>query len=103
MTVSTLRKRALLLKQKRRPSAFIATGMEGRELTGAGEDDYTLAIFPVQVTSKKGSAVVQTYAFLDPGSSAPFCTEVLMHELKLPGRKTDILLRTMNEEKPVCT
>lgn len=26
-----------------------------------------------------------------------------MHELKLPGRKTDILLRTMNEEKPVHT
>lgn len=42
-------------------SAFIATETEGRELTGAVEDDCTLAIVPVQVKSKRGSVVVQTY------------------------------------------
>src|SRR4029434_7201473 len=50
-----------------------------------------------------GNVVLQTYAFMDPGSSATFCTETLMNKLKLSGRKTDILLRTMNEEKPVST
>lgn len=50
-------------------SAFIAAKSEDCELTGAGEDNCTLAIVPVQVRAKKGRAGVQTYAFLDPGSS----------------------------------
>ncbi|KAL7868352.1 hypothetical protein SRHO_G00097360 [Serrasalmus rhombeus] len=84
-------------------SAFVSAESESCGPTGAGEDDCTLSIVPVQVKAKKGSVVVQTYAFLDPGSSATFCTEALMDKLKLSGRKTDILLRTMNEEKPACT
>lgn len=84
-------------------SAFVCTQSEGCELTGAGEDDCILAIVPVQVKAKMGNVVLQTYAFMDPGSSATFCTETLMNKLKLSGRKTDILLRTMNEEKPVST
>lgn len=84
-------------------SAFVCAESEDCGPTGAGEDDCTLAIVPVQVKAKKGSVVVQTYAFLDPGSSATFCTETLMDKLKITGRKTDILLKTMNEEKPVCT
>lgn len=31
-----------------------------------------MSIVPVKVKSIKGSAVIQTYAFLDPGSSATF-------------------------------
>ena len=50
---------------------------------------------------KFGSEVVCTYALLDPGSSATFCTEALMNKLKLSGQKTVMLLRAMNEEKPV--
>lgn len=42
-----------------------------------------------------------TYAFLDPGSTASFCTEALMNRLKLTGRKTSILLRTMGQGKVV--
>lgn len=84
-------------------SAYVCAKSEAHEQTGAGEDDCTLAIVPVQVKSKKGSEIVQTYAFLDPGSSATFCTETLMNDLKLSGRKTDMLLKTMNEEKPVST
>ncbi|KAK0144587.1 hypothetical protein N1851_017040 [Merluccius polli] len=84
-------------------SAFVCAQSEGHELTGAGEDDCILAIVPVQVKAKMGSVAVRTYAFLDPGSSATFCTEALMNKLKLSGRKTDILLRTMNDEKPVST
>ena len=53
-------------------SAFVCAQSEGQELTGAGEDDCTLAIVPVQVKSKYGSVILQTYAFLDPGSSATY-------------------------------
>ena len=69
-------------------SAFVCTQSEGCELTGAGEDDCILAIVPVQVKAKMGNVVLQTYAFMDPGSSATFCTETLMNKLKLSGQKT---------------
>lgn len=46
---------------------------------------------------------VQTYAFLDPGSSATFCTEQLMRELNALGRRMYILLKTMGQEKPVSS
>ena len=48
-----------------------------------------------------GHKTVVTYAFLDPGSSASFCTEGLMNRLNLSGRRSDILLRTMGQEKVV--
>lgn len=46
--------------------------------TGAGKDRCLLSILPVQVKASKGDHIIQTYAFLDPGSSATFCTESLM-------------------------
>lgn len=33
-----------------------------------------LSIVPVQIKSKKGHKIIQTYAFLDQGSTASFCT-----------------------------
>lgn len=71
--------------------------------TRAGDAECALAVVPVKVKSLKGNHVVQTYAFLDPGSSACFCSEDLMHDLKVTGRKTHILLRTMGQERPVST
>ena len=71
-------------------------------LTGAGEGDGRLAILPVRVKSKKGQTLV-TYAFLDPGSSASFCTEELMNRLNLSGKRSNILLRTMGQEKVVSS
>lgn len=70
---------------------------------GAGEHDCTLSILPVRVKSKRGQETLVTYVFLDPGSSASFCTEGLMNRLNLTGRKIDILLRTMGQEKVVFT
>ncbi len=70
-------------------------------LTGAGEQDFKLAIVPVKVKSKRGQKIVETYAFLDQGSSASFCTMGLMDRLNLSGRKTKILLRTMGQERIV--
>ncbi|XP_035980606.1 uncharacterized protein LOC118556656 isoform X5 [Fundulus heteroclitus] len=73
------------------------------EHAGAGDRDNgadcLLSIVPVKVKHAKGSKIIQTYAFLDPGSSATFCTTNLMNKLNLSGRKTNILLRTMSQEK----
>ncbi|KAJ8402854.1 hypothetical protein AAFF_G00361680 [Aldrovandia affinis] len=77
-------------------SALVSAG----EATGAGRN-CTLAIVPVRVKVTKGNKSVLTYAFLDPGSSATFCTENLMKRLHAKGRKTEILLRTMGQERPV--
>lgn len=70
-------------------------------LTGAGDQDCKLPIVPVQVKSNKGSRIINTYAFLDKGSTAVFCTESLMHKLHLTGREGNILLRTMGQERVV--
>lgn len=88
-------------KDTARRSAVASVQTSG--LTGAGEDNCKLSIVPVQVKAKKGSAIVQTYAFLDPGSTASFCTVGLMTKLKLQGRRSSILLRTMGQRKVVGT
>lgn len=46
-------------------------------LTGAGEAKCVLLIVPVKVKSKNSNRYLETYAFLDPGSTATFCTEDL--------------------------
>ncbi|KAL0153188.1 hypothetical protein M9458_051515 [Cirrhinus mrigala] len=38
---------------------------------------------------------------MDPGSSAMFCTETLIKQLNVRGKKAKILLRTMGQERPV--
>ena len=80
-------------------SALVAVQTSG--LTGAGEQDCKLSIVPVKVKSKKGHKIVETYAFLDQGSSASFCTTSLMNRLGITGRGTRILLRTMGQENIV--
>ncbi|KAM4561412.1 uncharacterized protein V3H82_015431 [Fundulus diaphanus] len=72
-------------------------------VTGAGKEDCFLSIVPVQVKAQKGTKIVTTYAFLDPGSSATFATESLINELNLNGRRTSISLRTMGNEAVVNT
>lgn len=42
--------------------------------TGVGKD-CSLAIVPVQIKVSTGNKSISTYAFLDPGSSATFCTK----------------------------
>lgn len=80
-------------------SALVTVQTSG--LTGAGEQDCKLSIVPVKVKSKKGHTIVETYAILDQGSSASFCTTSLMNRLDIPGRGTKILLRTIGQEKVV--
>lgn len=68
--------------------------------TGAGN---VLSVLPVKVKASKGQKVITVYAFIDPGSSAPFCTERLMSQLNIKGRRTNILLQTMSHETSVPT
>lgn len=70
---------------------------------GAGNNDSTLSIVPVQIKSYKSDKIIETYAFLDPGSTASFCTTQLMSNLNIKGRKTNIMLRTMSQEKNVTS
>lgn len=42
---------------------------------GASEEECALAIMPVKVKSNNGNKIIHTYAFLDPGSMATFCTD----------------------------
>jgi len=67
------------------------------------EEECVLSIVPVKVKSNKGNQIIQTYAFLDPGSTASFCTSKLMNQLNMSGKKTNILLRTMGQEKTVSS
>lgn len=66
--------------------------LEPHQPIGAGSKECMLAVVPVQVKLSKGSQIVQTYAFLDPGSSVTFCTEALMTQLNAKGMKMGILL-----------
>lgn len=77
----------------------LATGSN----TGAGKKECALAIIPVKVKWDKGTNCVETYAFLDPGSSATFCTEDLAKQLSAPVKRTEILLKTMGQEKTLST
>lgn len=74
--------------------------LDKEEDIGAGKD-CKLSIVPVQIKVSKGSTTIQTYAFLDPGSTSTFCTEKLMRRLNTTGRKTTVLLQTMGQKKPV--
>lgn len=73
--------------------------------TEAGTKECALTIVPVKVKLDNGTKTVQTYAyaFLDGGSTATFCTEALMHQLTANGKKMDILLKTMGQEKTVSS
>lgn len=68
---------------------------------GAREQENVLSIVPGQVKAAKGSQILKVFALLDPGSTAAFCSEALMSQLKLKGRKTHILLSTINQKKMV--
>ena len=54
-----------------------------------------LAVLPVRVKAPGCDKTVETYVFLDKGSTASFCSEELVRELGLPGRQTTLSLTTM--------
>lgn len=66
-----------------------------------GASNCALAIVPVLVKTSKGSRTIKTYAFLDTGSSATFCSDNIMHQLNVGGRRTEVALQTMGQEQTV--
>ena len=58
-----------------------------------------LAVLPVRVKAPGCDKTVETYAFLDNGSTASFCSEELVRELGLSGRQTTLSLTTMEKEQ----
>lgn len=67
--------------------------------TAAGASECLLSIIPVKVRSQKSGMCVETYAFIDPGSTGTFCTEELQKKLDAKGKPTQIVLNTMGQDK----
>ena len=57
-------------------------------------------VVPVKVKAKGKEAVVETYAFLDPGSNTSFCTDQLTERLGATRMKTTFV--TDNYESQGC-
>ncbi|XP_071827282.1 uncharacterized protein [Apostichopus japonicus] len=92
--------------QKRHPTELHRDDLPGvtREVSqskevasacGTNDGLCTMAIIPVVVKSLKNGQALQTYAFLDPGSSISFCTDQLRQQLGVGGRRARIPIETM--------
>jgi len=65
---------------------------------GAGDNiQQALPILPVRVKSVNSDKYIETYAFIDSGSTATFCSERIMHNLNLEGKKTKLNLITKGQ------
>ena len=64
--------------------------------SGAGASAIGLAIVPVKVRAKGKNKMMETYAFVDPGSNTSFCTNKLIDHLEASGRRTTLSLTTMD-------
>ena len=71
------------VKEKRESRSFVAS----------------LALVPVKVKAPGSDVIVKTYAFLDNGSNASFCSEDLAAQLGLTGRPTSLTLTTIEREE----
>eukprot|EP00794_Sanderia_malayensis_P013101 gene13101-14442_t len=54
-----------------------------------------LAVVPVKVKARDSPKTIETYTFLDAGSNTTFCTEGLLQELNVEGKKTKLSLTTI--------
>lgn len=85
------------------PSVSPWASQTRRHIAADDEDDAVFSIVAVQVKWQMSNKIVQTYAFLDPGSSGTFCTANLAKRLGRRGKLANILLRTMGQKKIVST
>ena len=63
----------------------------------------TLAIIPVKVSLKGSHKVIETLAFLDPGSTATFCSESLMTKLNCTGKRVKYKMETLLDKREVTS
>ncbi|XP_071088902.1 uncharacterized protein [Haliotis cracherodii] len=71
--------------------------------SGDHKDLSYMPVVPVRIKVNSGDRYVKTYAFLDNGSSATFCTSKLAEELQVTGKMTNIVVSTMTQRKTVNT
>lgn len=76
-----------------------SAGSKCTPLNGAGMP----AMVPVKVHSRQTGRTVTTYAFLDDGSNAVFCSENLRSQLGITGKKTKLQVQTLLEDQQVDT
>lgn len=64
-----------------------------------------MSIVPVKVKAKGQNQSMQSYAFLDSSSNTSFCTENLLKQLGVSGKKTHLSLTTMQtaNEQVLCS
>lgn len=78
----------------------VSITQESCSFTWAGEPERMPSIVPVKIKSKKSDTSVETFAFMDPGSTTTFCTGDLQKRLNVKGKPTLILLSNMGQNKP---
>lgn len=59
-------------------------------------DSKGLSIVPVKIKSRGGKKVISTYALLDCGSTASFCSDYLLKKLGVNGKKCQMQLATID-------
>ena len=62
------------------PNGFVGLA-GGNTQTGARCETKALSIVPVKVKGRGKGRIIETYALLDNGSTATFCTEQLLEDL----------------------
>ena len=62
-----------------------------------------MPIVPVRVRAPRGRKFVDTYALLDTGSTATFCSEGLLRMLQVEGRAEQLVLTTLEMAKSPST
>ncbi|XP_071486966.1 uncharacterized protein [Diadema antillarum] len=67
--------------------------------TSSPGNDTLPGIVPVRVRSRRTGVCKETYAFIDSGSNAVFCTEKLATTLNVQGKTINLHMSTMTDEK----
>ncbi|XP_065068249.1 uncharacterized protein LOC135693649, partial [Rhopilema esculentum] len=65
-------------------------------------DNVGLPIVPLMVKGTGSDKLFKTYALLDSGSTASFCSEALLDKLGVTGRKCELSVATINGSKTYC-
>ena len=82
------------VKESQEPSNYVNCGLTSENFSSSNP-----SIIPVVIRSPESKRSVRTYAYLDNGSNAVFCTERLRNMLYLKGRKTKVQIQTITGEK----
>ena len=68
--------------------------------TGAGCEMKALSIVSVKVKERGKCRIIETYALVDNDSTATFCTEQLLEDLRVHGYKCELSLATIEMKIP---